>query len=311
MADSPHIHRPIPRRPFDLDRMEPTPPPDGDSPAPGTSSYQPSILHTPLRSSGPGLSPSSTFTSEGGGNDTDTTLSRAASFLNLQRSTLFGIYQNASQPSSPTPDDNIVGGNGTGTGSPWGTGAETPLVRRPGVSDAMFEIMRSRRSGDASGRLHELSADRPEEGGPRQPVRDAVTVAFRVAVLFGLGVGYGILVGRLRSDAFSNGSGVGSTTTSRKESAGGWQHSLFWGVGGVVIAALLPWFDSVWEARFGGRFDAARPKSRRKSEDERRPPTDWSLVLRAITAFLGIVFAIVSVLFLFPFSCVSRQHLTT
>ncbi|KAH8909770.1 hypothetical protein BR93DRAFT_418128 [Coniochaeta sp. PMI_546] len=83
MADSSHIHRPIPRRPFDLNRRDPTPPPDGDSPAPGTP-YHNLNLQTPSRSSGPGLSPSSTFNSEGT-NDTDTTLSRATSFLNLQK----------------------------------------------------------------------------------------------------------------------------------------------------------------------------------------------------------------------------------
>ncbi|OIW33682.1 hypothetical protein CONLIGDRAFT_677445 [Coniochaeta ligniaria NRRL 30616] len=306
MADSPHILRPIPRRPFDLNlnRRDPTPPPDGDFPLPGGTPYQNHNLQTPSRSSvvgpGGGLSPSSTFnslTSET--TDTDATLSRATSFLNLQQSTLFGIYQNASSesPSSPTPGGGDDAGP-AGSGSPWGTGAETPLVKRPGVSDAMFEIMRSRRSGDAS---RALSADRltADSSGDASlgggPAWDAAAVVFRVAVLFALGVGYGVLVGRFRS---SGGDGGGAAAAP---SGGGWRHSLFWGLGGVAIAALLPWFDGVWEARFGRRFEAAAGRGaapnnrlRRKStvEDERRPPMDWSLVLRAITAFLGIVFAI-------------------
>jgi hypothetical protein len=301
MTDSPRILRPIPRRPFDINRRDHTPPPDGDSPAPGPG-YQSQNLQTPVWSPGPGLSPSSTFDSLAS-NDSDNTLSRATSFLNLQKSTLFGIYQNSSQPSSPTPDD------ANGGSSPWGTGAETPLLKRPGVSDAMFEIMRSRRSGDASDRLDSdpISSHHPAP----QPLWDAVNVAFRVAVLFGLGVGYGVLVGRLRSDAFNGGGGGGggaASPSSRRESVVGWRHSLFWGFGGLAIAALLPWFDGVWEARFGagarGGGGEGGLKSRRKSnDDERRPPTDWSLVLRAITAFLGIVFAIVSFFsnsFLYP-----------
>jgi len=295
MADSPHIFRPIPRRPFDLNRRDPTPPPDGDSPGPVPGYHSNLNPQTPSRTSGPGLSPSSTFDSIATNDSDATTISRAASFLNLQKSTLFGIYQNSSQPSSPTPDD-------TAGSSPWGTGAETPLLKRPGVSDAMFEIMRSRRSGDASEQLDSVAvADSSSHpGGPAaapQPLWDAVGVTFRVAVLFLLGVGYGVLVGRLRSDAF-NPSAAAAAASSRREPGAttGWRHALFWGFGGVVIAALLPWFDGVWEAKFGaGAGSSRRLKLRRASnDDERRPPMDWSLVLRAITAFLGIVFAIVS-----------------
>jgi polyferredoxin len=65
----------------------------------------------------------------------------------------------------------------------------------------------------------------------------------------------------------------------------------------VVIGTLLPWFDGFWEEKFGAGAGVGgrRMKLRRKSnEDERRPPMDLSLVLRAVSAFLGIVFAIVS-----------------
>jgi hypothetical protein len=158
----------------------------------------------------------------------------------------------------------------------------------------MFEIMRSRRSGDASEQLdHNVAVDSSHP--PPQPLWDAVGVFFRVAVLFGLGVGYGVLVGRLRSDAFNPAAAAAAGTRRESAAAIGWQHSLFWGVGGVAIAALLPWFDGVWEDKFGGGAASRRLRLRRKSnDDERRPPMDWSLVLRAITAFLGIVFAIVS-----------------
>jgi hypothetical protein len=73
---------------------------------------------------------------------------------------------------------------------------------------------------------------------------------------------------------------------------------MFWGIAGVVLGALLPWFDRVWEDRFGeeeedesavmGASDVV------SGADEANSGTDWAVVMRAIGAFVGIVFAIVS-----------------
>ncbi|KAB5570596.1 insulin-induced protein [Coniochaeta sp. 2T2.1] len=301
--DSPHILRPVPRRPFNLNGVrDPTPPPsDGGSDSPAPLQTTPSRRGT---GNNGGLTPSSTFNSMTTDDSTETTLSRATSFLNLQKSTLFGIYQDSSQPASPMNDDLGGGVANGGTASPWGTGAETPLVKRPGVSDAMFEIMRSRRSGDASEKMKMESAEHDPGHylAPRPPVWDAVNVLFRVAVLFGLGLGYGVLVGRFgisssRSDGLKGSPSwdgdafTGHASPKRESASDGWGHLLFWGFGGVAIGALLPWFDGVWEARFGQQT-ARGARLRRKSEDERRPPMDWSLVMRNIASFLGIVFAI-------------------
>lgn len=68
----------------------------------------------------------------------------------------------------------------------------------------------------------------------------------------------------------------------------------FWGVAGVVLGALLPWFDRVWEETFGEDMDeaVAGTVDMVSPGEEANLGTDWALVMRAIGAFVGIVFAI-------------------
>jgi hypothetical protein len=161
----------------------------------------------------------------------------------------------------------------------------------------MFEIMRQRRSGhgpglgiDGDGAAE--SSDHVYEA-PLPVWRDALSVVFRAALLFGLGVGYGVLVGKLRSDPFHHHVAGGGPPKERGAGETGWGHLLFWGFGGLVVGTLLPYFDGSWEAR-SAAAGGGRVSRRVVSVSEGRPPMDWSLVLRGITAFLGIVFAIVS-----------------
>jgi hypothetical protein len=113
------------------------------------------------------------------------------------------------------------------------------------------------------------------------------SLTLRGGLLFLLGVGYGALVSRFHR--------------SPEGDESMYDHAYFlafWGVAGVVLGALLPWFDRVWEETFGGEDvdEAVAGTADIVSADETNPRTDWALVMRAIGAFVGIVFAIVSVL---------------
>jgi hypothetical protein len=68
----------------------------------------------------------------------------------------------------------------------------------------------------------------------------------------------------------------------------------FWGISGVVLGSLLPWIDNVWESTFGREVEDDASTVDAASSAEPDASTDWTLVMRAIGAFVGIVFAIVS-----------------
>lgn len=195
--------------------------------------------------------------------------------MNLTSSTLFGIY-------SPTT---ATGGSRRERDelqdTPWGTGAQTP-VRRPTLDDATYELMKERshlqkrrsshRSVDSSAHHHQLASS---------PAATAFSLSLRGGLLFVLGVGYGALVAAFH----------------RADGGHDWPFLLFWGVAGVVLGALLPWFDTVWEDTFGEQDadEAVVDSGDMSSPTELTSPgTDWALVMRAIGAFVGIVFAIVS-----------------
>lgn len=168
--------------------------------------------------------------------------------------------------------------------TPWGTGAQTP-IRRPTLDDATYELMK-----DRSHLPRRRSSYRSVDSiPPPQKASTFTTVAsftFRGALLFSLGVGYGAMVSKFHHSA------EGEDTL--------YDHAYFlafWGVAGVVLGALLPWFDKFWEETFGGEdVDEAVAGSIDvvSGSDEGTPGTDWALVMRAIGAFVGIVFAIVS-----------------
>jgi hypothetical protein len=111
----------------------------------------------------------------------------------------------------------------------------------------------------------------------------AGALVLRGLLLFVLGVGYGVLVtSRFNGDSDSHASGATYN----------WVHLSFWGLAGVALGALFPWFDRVWEDSFGEKEDEAVVENTPAKDDD--PSTDWAIAIRAIGAFVGIVFAIVS-----------------
>lgn len=257
--DGPPLFRPIPRRPFDLHFTSPTPPDQDSRPATPPDFVNPRFLNpTP---------------------DPISSLSRPQSFLNLTSSALYGIYSATTSGRDRGFDEPLDGD------TPWGTGAQTP-VKRPSVDEATFEFMKDRshiHRRRSSFRPHDrahLSASSPST---------LFSLVPRVVLLFCLGVGYGVLV----TTRFHSGQPIPQNIIRPQEYNP--LYLAFWGVSGVALGALLPWFDRVWEDSFGeGEEDEVVSEQGGAHSKNSKPNTDWALVVRAIGAFVGIVFAIVS-----------------
>ncbi|KAM0508689.1 hypothetical protein D7B24_003151 [Verticillium nonalfalfae] len=265
--DGPPLLRPIPRRPFDINFTSPTPPSDGvsssPSPAPGQN-FETSRLLSPKPNGFRAATPS----------ESGTSISRTQSIVNLTTSTLFGIYS----PSSTGKDRSIRPDLET----PWGTGSQTP-VKRQSLDDTTFELLKERFHPQALRRR----SSRPTPPAP-STAASALYVTARVAVLFLLGMGYGALVTRLH--------GKHQLTALPADGTSGpgfnWKYLTLWGICGVLLGALLPWFDGVWEEAFGGDMAVVDGERDETSDNTNRSSTDWALGVRSIGAFVGIVFAI-------------------
>ncbi|KAL0930798.1 insig domain-containing protein [Colletotrichum truncatum] len=256
--DGPPLLRPIPRRPFDFNYMSPTPP-DEDSSSPSPN---------------PDIDLSRLYNGQTASSDAGS-LPRAQSIMNLTASTLFGIY-------SPTAYGRDRDGNERDEpDTPWGTGSQTP-IKRPSVDDSTFELMKDRST---------LLRRRTSQRGPKpQPPSTAASTLFtlsRITLLFIIGMGYGVMVTRLQNEHRFSSFQVESIITPSYD----WQYLSLWGLSGVVLGGLLPWFDRVWEDAFGKEEDLPEERDSSSPEDV-SPVKDWALVVRSIGAFVGIVFAI-------------------
>ncbi|KAK3357183.1 insulin-induced protein-domain-containing protein [Lasiosphaeria hispida] len=286
-SNGPQIIRPIPRRPFNLNFTSPTPPEDEPSSTPPT----PHISASDLRFLDPRYQQSQQQHQPRTPNDPDPdpdSLAHSTSFMNLTSSTLFGIYDDTTTTTSP---------------SPWGTGAETPVAtpaaaftssRRPhGVDDATYALMRERSTGSAVPRRTSESSYFPalvveDDAAQEKSSKVAVATALllRAVLLFVLGMGYGVLVTRLPSRRQSH---LAVAFGGEEHGFEGldWRYLGFWGGAGVGLGSLLPWFDRVWEETFDRRRGVLR-----RAKQGTAPEADWALVVRGIGAFVGIVFAI-------------------
>lgn len=260
--DGPQIVRPIPRRPFNFNFTGATPPEEDSSPGtPASPDRQDPrfLLATPEPES----------------------LTRPQSFQDLTSSTLYGIY---------SPTTNNVFSNQDELDTPWGTGAQTP-IKRPSIDDATFDFLRDRSHGIRR-RSSIRTGDAPNlTSSP--PLPSLALLISRGLLLFCLGVGYGAMV---TTTSFHSQSGK---LSSLGEGIGrpryNWAHLATWGVAGVILGALLPWFDGVWEESVGeGRDDVEVVKTDGAPTKDPDPRSDWPLVIRAVGAFVGILFAIVS-----------------
>lgn len=261
MTDSPPpILRPLPRRPFELSSTSST-----------SQSDYPDHPTTPPRDSSAEDGPLDTRNGNTGSSsrgrrylEEPENFSRSRSWLDMNSSTLFGIY-------APTAESSV---RGSEPPTPWGTGAETPA--RTGSLDG---------GRPGYGDFHEIKGRRRTISQPqlplRPPKRGIVPTVGRITALFILGIGYGALVSHLHDN--SSISPVHVDGIDRHS----YTYITFWGLAGIALGSLLPFLDSLWRPY---TQSPTSPPSPIPSEDS--TTADWSTIVRSIGAFVGIAFAI-------------------
>ncbi|EFY88925.1 hypothetical protein J3458_008906 [Metarhizium acridum] len=268
--DEPQLVRPIPRRPFNLNLTSATPPDDdlADDDEPSQASFGSCLDFSSPRFLHPSFDRS----------DSTASLSRPQSFMNLTSSTLMGIYSEAASSSR----DRFFNGYDE-PDTPWGTGARTP-IRRPSINEATYELMRDR--SHVPRRISSFGPyARVEQAVSHSALGSVTSLTLRGTLLFLLGLGYGALVTRLHNEQNQL---PQMPDDSILKPGNNWKYLAFWGVAGIGLGSLLPWFDKLWEDTFGNEEDD------NVADKGASPGTDWALVMRAIGAFVGIIFAIVS-----------------
>lgn len=274
--DNPHIIRPIPRRPLNFNIEAVTPPSDADDESDG---YVPNPnRHLSSAQLFGGLQPAFPNAS--------TAISRQPSAMNLTSSTLAGIFDPAT-----SANDKLFGGEPAVTDTPWGVGAQTP-IRRPTVDDATYELMKTRshlhrRRSSYGGRDYDGIPQTQQQQQP--PTTSSPSLVLRGLLLVVLGLGYGALVTQFHKE---------QQLVSLPEKLSGqsynWMHIAFWGLGGALIGGVLPWLDGVFEEATDSSAVVEEEVTEATSDESSSIAADWSPEMRAVGAFVGIVFAIVS-----------------
>lgn len=211
------------------------------------------------------------------------TISRAESVMNLGGSTLMGIY---------TPNtygkDRFYVDDKEDAHTPWGTGAETP-ARNLSTDEPHFELQNDRYHGI---RRRSSSHVVPPLEAPSYSTL-AMYGGLRALLLGGLGVLYGVGVAEVQDRHKIAPVHVDGLLSMLYKD---WRYMVFWGLSGVILGSLLPWFDDVWEKIHSPPAPETIECSVEDDDEADRqkgPSTDWALAVRGIGTFIGIAFAIV------------------
>ncbi|KAF3041258.1 hypothetical protein E8E11_007282 [Didymella keratinophila] len=284
-SQHPHIYRPVPRRTFEPQVLRDS----ADSPTHAFSQQPHSPTANTLQNS-----KSSDFLAQLNARLLRTYNARAddapespdgagsarlprqnKSFLNMNSSTLFGIY-----------DD--VGASTNGAASvaetPWGTGAETPghtgmgwhgaaYDSALGGADAGLSMKNAARRG--SGKEKAVERRSSQTRRPRSATAKYAVLAAKLAALFTFGVLYGTILAAVHVKGVD------------RES---WFYITTWGCAGVALGSLLPYVDLVWSRH----STLAESDEKEQDEDAAESPISEQIndVVRSVAAFLGVAFAI-------------------
>jgi hypothetical protein len=262
------ILRPIPRRMFEL---TPASPESSVPPSPTPESSNPEFLEVK--------------------NDKSYTPSKTRSILNLTSSTLLGIY-------SPTGYEASREEGST----PWGTGAQTPSHRRSVDDSSPFVASQNWDTAQPTTNLVY------RRGGFRHYY---FPLFLRGVLLFVFGMAYGTIITHLHDDQHI------APIQVQGFNRHSWSYLTVWGLSGMAMGSLLPWVDILWDNHFESKPPVRTQNRRRRASssgsdtngDERLSGrfnnglgADWNPVVRSVGAFVGIAFAIVSILTLFESS---------
>ncbi|KAK4167681.1 insulin-induced protein-domain-containing protein, partial [Cladorrhinum sp. PSN259] len=269
----PEILRPIPRRPFRLNFTSPTPPQDDDS-RPPSAIPTPSITASDLRFLD--IHNPSPLNRQ---SQASSSITRAASLLNLTGSTLLGIY-------SPTLTPGLKGDFPHTPAAvpeeedPFDSNQE---VRDVGVDNRTYQILKARRESFSHQQPPPSSSSRHRAYASKQSHDTTQSLILRSSLLFLLGIGYGVLVTHLPSKS----STTDTTTTSIPS-------LLFWGLSALSLGLLLPRFDRYFSTShsISQPTSSSQGQSSTAQQDGASEKTDWPLLIRSIGAFIGIIFAI-------------------
>lgn len=212
----------------------------------------------------------------GGRNELSPTKTR--SILNLTSSTLFGIYSGTSDGGSIEPS------------TPWGTGAQTPSHRKSMDGYLPEEPLITWSGGDQPKSTQRSRTRRVGFRGYYLPL------ALQTALLFAFGAGYGSIVTHLHKTQQ-----ITPVPVPGAERNANYYH-LAWGLFGIVVGNGLPLVDEWLE-------DADEPPNEKQTghrrtnsgssdhgrEDSLGPM--WYSAVRSVGAFVGIAFAMVSLIF--------------
>jgi hypothetical protein len=128
-------------------------------------------------------------------------------------------------------------------------------------------------------------------------------LVLRAVLLFTFGIAYGVIITHLHDNQTL--APVKVENLDRHS----WSYLVFWGISGVALGSLLPWFDVLWDDTVGaeekGTFAKGLKGSPRTTRNvDERPPSrsgnesgvgaDWTPIVRSVGAFIGIAFAIAS-----------------
>ncbi|EEP79910.1 predicted protein [Uncinocarpus reesii 1704] len=189
--------------------------------------------------------------------------------MNLTSPTLYGIY-------SPTAFEGVRDGSGT----PWDTGAQTPNLQNlsPSQREAFFSP-----GGKGISEQSVLQAHAVKRHGFRGYVLPLVR---KSVFLFLFGMAYGGIITHLHGHPK-----VAGRVPVNMDNIDLDQRSLgylgLWGLAGVALGSLQPWFDLFWgDNLIVGRSQATERRSKGSGLLE------WSPMVRSIGAFVGIAFAI-------------------
>ena len=205
---------------------------------------------------------------------------RNQSFLNLTKSTLFGIYD---EDGGTTAERSV-------TETPWGTGAETPGQKSPdarkwanglGSLDEGMAMKPRARPGTINGRETSSPSFRPPPNPRRRGLWKYTVIAAKLAALFAFGVAYGVIVSHLHDTREL--AAVRVEGMDRES----WIYPISWGLAGVALGCSLPYVELAWGGGTPEDEDAEK-------ENEPSFGEQWNDIVRSVGAFVGIAFAIVS-----------------